>query len=133
MLGLKQMLLVALGGACGSVIRYKVSGLVLHHTTTWQFPLGTFLINVLGCFAIGILGALAEQHDLFSPGTRLLLFTGVLGGFTTFSAFGYETVFLLRRGIIQVALLYSGLSVLVGVVAIVGGMKVVELLWRNHH
>lgn len=65
MLGFKQILVVAIGGACGSVVRYKLSGLVMHQTPTWQFPLGTFLVNVLGCFAIGILGALAEHHDLF--------------------------------------------------------------------
>jgi CrcB protein len=133
MLGLKEMLFVALGGACGSVVRYKLSGFVMHQTPSWQFPLGTFMVNVIGCLAIGILGALVEYHDLFSPNSRLLLFTGLLGGFTTFSAFGYETVFLLRRGLIQVASLYIILSLLVGIVAIFGGIALVNLLWRNHH
>ena len=133
MLGLKEILIVALGGACGSVVRYKLCGVIMHQTPTWEFPWGTFLVNILGCLAIGILGALVEYHDLFSPSTRLLLFTGVLGGFTTFSAFGYETVFLLRRGLIQTALFYVLLTVLGGVAAIFGGLKLVNLLWRTHH
>ena len=89
----KQLVLVALGGALGSVARYKLGGVVLHHTQSWDFPLSTFSINVIGCFLIGLLAALVEHHDLFSPPVRLLLSTGLLGGFTTFSAFGYESMF----------------------------------------
>jgi CrcB protein len=95
---MKAMLLVALGGAIGSVARYKLSGLVLHHTIDWRFPAGTFAVNVVGCLAAGVLAGLAERHELISAEARLLLFTGVLGGFTTFSAFGLETMFLMRRG-----------------------------------
>ena len=95
---MKGMLLVALGGAIGSLARYKLSGLVLHHTIDWRFPAGTFAVNVIGCMVAGVLAGLAERHDLLGPEARLLLFTGVLGGFTTFSAFGLETMFLLRRG-----------------------------------
>ena len=110
---MKGMLLVALGGAVGSVARYKLSGLVLHHAIDWRFPAGTFAVNVLGCLAAGVLAGLAERHDLLSPEARLLLFTGVLGGFTTFSAFGLETMFLLRRGETWIA----GANVLGSVVA----------------
>ncbi|HUP30319.1 MAG TPA: fluoride efflux transporter CrcB [Usitatibacter sp.] len=92
------MLLVALGGAIGSVARYQLSGLVLRHTVDWRFPAGTFVVNVAGCLVAGVLAGLAEKHDLISADARLLLFTGVLGGFTTFSAFGLETMHLLRRG-----------------------------------
>src|SRR6266478_5047230 len=101
---LKQAVIVALGGALGSVARYKFGGFVLHHTQTWNFPVSTFCVNLLGCFAIGMLSALVEHHDLFSLSPRSFLFTGVLGGFTTFSAFGYESAFLLRRGMQSVAL-----------------------------
>ena len=110
---MKGILLVALGGAIGSVARYKLSGLVLHHTTDWRFPAGTFAVNVLGCLVAGVLAGLAEKHDLLSADARLLLFTGVLGGFTTFSAFGLETMFLLRRGDLWIA----GANVLGSVVA----------------
>jgi CrcB protein len=97
MLVLKQILIVAVGGAVGSVARYKIGGFALHHTQAWDFPLSTFCVNALGCFFIGVLAALVEHHDLFSSSTRLFLFTGLLGGFTTFSAFGYESAFLKAR------------------------------------
>src|SRR5687767_13197062 len=100
---MKPILLVALGGALGSVARYKLGGWVLHHTVDWKFPAGTFAVNLLGCAVAGVLAGLVERHNLFSPQTRLFLFTGLLGGFTTFSAFGLETMLLLRRGHLLVA------------------------------
>ena len=133
MLGIKEIAIVALGGAVGSAARYKFGGLVLHHTQSWQFPVSTFTVNLLGCLAIGVLGALAEHHDFFSPLVRLLLFTGILGGFTTFSAFGYETFFLLRRGLFSVASCYVLLSVVCGLAGVFAGMKLVDLLWPAHH
>ena len=133
MLGLRHVLPVALGGALGAVARYKVGGMVLHRTEGWNFPVSTFSINVAGCLVIGVLAALVEHHDLLSPATRLFLFTGVLGGFTTFSAFGYETVFLVRRGFSQVSLLYVMLSVVCGIAAVAAGLKLVDLLWPARH
>jgi CrcB protein len=67
MFGMKQLFMVALGGAIGSVARYKLGGFALHHTPAWNFPLSTFGVNVLGCFIIGAVAALVEHHDLFSP------------------------------------------------------------------
>src|SRR5438046_3631623 len=131
MLGFKQLIIVAFGGAIGSMLRYKLGGLALHHTQGWDFPVSTFSINIAGCFAIGILAALVEHHDLFSPSVRLLLFTGLLGGFTTFSAFGYEGVFLLRRGLVPIAAVYLSLSVLCGLAAVFVGMKLVDQFWPS--
>ena len=91
MFGAKQAIMVALGGALGSVARYKLGGFVLRHALASPFPVSTFCVNLLGCLVIGVLAALVEHHDLFSMETRAFLFTGVLGGFTTFSAFGYES------------------------------------------
>ena len=119
---MKAILLVALGGAVGSVARYKLSGYVLHHTIDWRFPAGTFAVNVLGCLVAGVLAGLAEKHDLLSPDARVLLFTGVLGGFTTFSAFGLETMHLLKRGDLAVAAANVVLSVLAGLAALWLGM-----------
>lgn len=133
MLGFKQILIVALGGAIGSVARYKLGGLALHHTQAWNFPLSTFGVNVVGCLVIGVLAALVEHHDLFSQSMRLLLFTGLLGGFTTFSAFGYESVFLLRRGLVSVAAGYVLLSIACGLAAVFVGIKVVDQFWPPHH
>ena len=115
---MKQLILVALGGGLGALARYKLGGLVLHHTADWRFPLSTFLVNALGCLVAGVLAGLVERQGMFSPDLRLFLFTGLLGGFTTFSAFGVETVFLLRRGEVGVALAYVVASVLCGVAAL---------------
>jgi CrcB protein len=121
---MKALLLVALGGALGSVARFKLSGLVLQQVPGWRFPLGTFTVNVVGCLVAGVLAGLAERHDMFTPDARLLLFTGVLGGFTTFSAFGLETVHLLRRGDIAIASANIVLSVTAGIAALFIGLAV---------
>jgi len=107
--------LVGLGGALGAIARYLLSGYVLHHSTDWKFPLPTFLVNVLGCLVAGILAGFVVKQEWFSEQHRLFLFTGILGGFTTFSAFGVETVHLLRDGHIGITALYVGLSVVVGI------------------
>ncbi len=124
---MKSILLVALGGAIGSAARFKISGFVLHHTIDWRFPAGTFAVNVAGCLVAGILAGLAEKHDLLSPETRLLLFTGVLGGFTTFSAFGLETIYLIRRGDIAIAGANVVLSVVAGLLALALGLGLASL------
>lgn len=129
----KQILIVALGGALGSIARYKLGGIVLHHTQAWSFPLSTFLVNVLGCLVIGALAALVEHHEFFTADARLFLFTGLLGGFTTFSAFGYESMFLLRRGMSSVCLLYITLSVLCGLAAVFIGYKATDLFPPHRH
>ena len=115
---MRSIFVVALGGAVGSVVRLKLSGWVLHRTIEWRFPLGTFLVNVIGCLVIGILAGYAAKEDLLSPDARLFLFTGLLGGFTTFSAFGLETFYLMRRGDLLVAGIYVVGSVLAGLVAL---------------
>jgi fluoride exporter len=114
---MQQILLVGLGGFLGSI------AFVLHHTMDWRFPLGTFVVNVTGCLVAGLLAGLVERHSVFSPDTRVLLFTGLIGGFTTFSAFGVETVFLLRRGEVAVAIAYVVLSLLCGLGALWLAMK----------
>lgn len=128
---MKQALIVGLGGFIGSIGRYKLGGIILHHSSSWRFPLSTFAVNVIGCFVIGALAALVEHRDLFLPETRLFLFTGVLGGFTTFSAFGYEGVFLLRRGEIGIATAYASLSVLGGLAGVWLAFKLFSL--TGHH
>jgi CrcB protein len=122
---MKAALLVALGGAIGSVARYALSGYVLRHTLDWRFPAGTFTVNVVGCLVAGVLAGLAEKHDVLSPDARLLLFTGLLGGFTTFSAFGLETMHLVKRGDLATASANVALSVLAGLVALWIGMGAV--------
>ena len=120
---MKQVLLVGLGGFIGAVSRYKLGGLVLHHTADWRFPLSTFLVNIVGCFVIGILTGAATRQHFLGPDLRLFLLPGLLGGFTTFSAFGYETFFLMRKGESHIAFSYVLLSVLCGVALVWIGFK----------
>lgn len=111
---MKSMLLVALGGALGSVTRFKLSGWVLHQAANWRFPAGTLAVNLIGCLIAGLLAGMAAKQDIFTADARLFLFTGLLGGFTTFSAFGLETLLLLKRGEAGVAITNVVISVVVG-------------------
>ena len=118
-----KLLLVAAGGAVGSMARYGIGAWVLARTETWAFPLGTFLVNVLGCLIAGALIGVAEYRNFLTPEVRLLVFTGFLGGFTTFSAFGVETVALMERGQYGVAAGYVAASVVCGVGALFAAVK----------
>ena len=124
---MKQMLVVGLGGFLGSIVRFQLGGWILQYSAGGRFPWSTFLINVLGCLTIGLLGGLSERRDCFSSDTRLFLFTGILGGFTTFSAFGYEGVHLLRRSEPAMALFYVSMSVICGLAAVWLGVRLTGL------
>lgn len=93
-----QGVLVGSGGFIGSVLRYAMGGAVHRLLPYSTFPYGTFAVNAAGCLAIGFLAGLAEARQLVGPEMRLFLFIGLLGGFTTFSTFGYETFGLLQDG-----------------------------------
>jgi CrcB protein len=110
--------LVALGGAVGSTCRYYLSSLIAQRVTGGAFPLSTWLVNVLGCLVAGIVLGLSERFQFLSAEARILIFSGILGGFTTFSAFALETVSLLKQGDLFSALLYVFLSVAIGVSAL---------------
>ena len=125
---MKELLIVVAGGGLGSAARYLLSGWVLHRAVYWQFPLGTFVVNVLGCLFVGLLGGLVVKHDALSPELRLFLFTGIAGGFTTFSAFGLETFYLLRKGEVGIAAAYVVLSVIVGMLVLWGGFATTHRL-----
>lgn len=93
-----KVLLAGAGGFIGSALRYSVSGVVQNFSRSIDFPYGTLAVNFLGCLAIGFLSQLAETRGYFTAETRTLVFIGVLGGFTTFSAFSNETMNLWREG-----------------------------------
>ena len=120
-----KVVLVFLGSGVGAVARHKLGGFVLHHLANHRFPFATFLVNVAGCIVAGLIAGAVERHGWFTADTRVFLFTGLLGGFTTFSAFGLETVALLKRGDVSVALAYVALSVLCGMVGLWLGISVV--------
>lgn len=87
---------VGAGGFIGAICRYAMSGLVQKQASLSAFPYGTLSVNLLGCLLIGIVVGLADARQLFGPEFRLFVLIGVLGGFTTYSTFGYETFALLR-------------------------------------
>ncbi len=92
-----KLFLIGAGGFIGSVLRYSLGGFV-HKYFLGLLPYGTLAVNVLGCLIIGFLGELTESRNLFSPELRIFVFIGLLGGFTTFSTFGYETMKLMQSG-----------------------------------
>lgn len=117
-----NILLVGLGGAAGSICRYLASGWVYAALARPEFPYGTLLVNVVGCLCIGFLNEAAEARQILLPHVRPLLVVGFLGGFTTFSAFGFETLELIRDGEMGYAVLNVLLQVLVGLVAVAFGV-----------
>lgn len=123
---IKNILLVGLGGGAGSILRYWCQKWFAEHTVQ-NFPWSTFTVNLTGCFLIGLIYAVAEKTTLLSPQTRLLLITGVCGGFTTFSTFAFENVNLLRSGDMIYFLLYSIGSVVLGITAVFAGIAVIKL------
>ncbi|MEJ2231834.1 MAG: fluoride efflux transporter CrcB [Nitrospirales bacterium] len=96
--GLPQLLWVGVGGFLGSVARFVIAGFFNRLSPILAFPVGTLAVNILGCFLIGLLYGLAESRDILGTDIRIFLFIGVLGGFTTYSTFGFETLALLQDG-----------------------------------
>jgi CrcB protein len=94
---LLNLLLVAIGGALGSVVRYMLSTAILRATGT-LFPLGTFVVNAIGCLVFGAIAGAASQRVQVAPELRVFLLVGVLGGFTTFSSYAFESFSLVRDG-----------------------------------
>lgn len=117
-----KVLLVGLGGGFGTVARYAVGGMIGRLKMGWTFPLETLVINTTGCIVLGLLAGWGETRGVFTPATRAFLFIGVLGGYTTFSTFGYETFQLLRDGQWPAAMLSLCAQVVLGV----GGV------WAGH-
>ena len=122
---IKNILLVGVGGAAGSVARYLCQ-VAINSVYTFRFPLATLLVNVAGCFIIGLLYAMAERTSVLSPQFRLLLGTGFCGGFTTFSTFAFENMDLIRTGDTSYFLLYAFGSLLLGIGAVFAGFFLIR-------
>lgn len=108
-------LAVGLGGFVGAVLRYLVGLIPIKNPSA--FPINTFVINILGAFAIGCIALAASKNENIDPKV-LFLKVGICGGFTTFSTFSLETAELVKNGSVAVAILYVVLSVVVGVLAV---------------
>jgi CrcB protein len=122
----KWLILMA-GGGIGAALRFAFALWVDGRAGT-HLPWGTFAVNAVGCFGIGVVATLADEHTLISPALRLFLVTGVLGGFTTFSAFGMETWQLVEDGRAIAALGNAVAGVCCGVAAVVAGVAVTRSL-----
>jgi fluoride exporter len=121
-------LLIFLGAGLGGIARFLMSTSVQRLANGWIFPLGTFSVNMLGCLLIGLLAQVSDARGIFSAEVRLLIFIGLLGGFTTFSSFGYETVQLMRDGEFLYALANAVLQVVVGLTCVWLGYVLGKLL-----
>jgi CrcB protein len=124
-----RILLVGIGGFAGSVARFWLSGLAQARLGV-GFPFGTLAVNVLGCFAIGALSELGEGRMPISPEVRALLAAGFLGGFTTFSAFGNDTVDLVRARDIPLAAANVAAQIALGLAAVWLGRAVARWMAR---
>lgn len=114
---MNNILLIAIGGAIGSVSRYGCQKWI-YYLYPHPFPVGTFAVNVVGSFLAGLLFALTEKSYLPAPAWSPLLIVGFCGGFTTFSAFSLETLSLLKNGAIISALLYIAASIVAALLAV---------------
>lgn len=123
----KNILLVAVGGAFGSVARYLLSRAV-QHTVLSAFPFGTMTVNVAGCLLIGMICGLGGSGAGMGQGTRVFMVAGFCGGFTTFSTFMNETAQLMRADNIGLAALYVGASVALGLLAVYLGMQITKMI-----
>jgi len=123
---IRQLITVGLGGFIGAIARYSISGFV-HRYYKGDFPAGTLVVNILGCFIIGILMYLMEYRQFFSPNVRLFCTIGILGALTTFSTFGYETFELIKESSIYFALLNVAMNVLLGLMAVIIGWTLARL------
>lgn len=119
--GLINATMVGSGGFLGALLRYGLSGLVQRAIPLTTFPLGTLAVNLLGCLLIGLLAGLAESRQLFRPEVRTFALIGLLGGFTTFSTFGFETFALLRSEEFLRAVINVGLHVVLGLALVWAG------------
>lgn len=125
-----SVLYVALGGAFGSVLRYLLGTWTQSLSKSIDFPYGTLAVNLIGCFVIGFLSQLAESRGAFTPESRAFVFIGILGGFTTFSSFGNETLNLVRDGEMLNALANVGANVILGLMLVWLGRIVAYWIWR---
>ena len=116
----KTLLFIFLGGGAGSLLRYGVQLMLHQRITPFLFPWATLSVNILGSFCIGLFYAWTARFNL-SDDTRLLLTTGLCGGFTTFSTFSHEGMTMLRQGLHGTFILYVTLSILLGVGAAFAG------------
>lgn len=120
---IKHVLVVGLGGALGSMLRYLTTVVTAKYYTA-SFPLATFMVNVAGCFLAGLIFGMITQETTEAQNLKFLLITGFCGGFTTFSAFALENVRLMNSGNAAVAVMYALASIAAGLLAVWIGLVI---------
>jgi CrcB protein len=123
----KTLLLIGIGGGIGSIARFLCQRYI-YILYPVNFPWGTLMVNIVGCFLIGIFYGVSEKGQMMNPEWRLFLTTGLCGGFTTFSSFAYENIGLIRTGNILGFSLYTGASVALGILATYLGILLLKLI-----
>jgi fluoride exporter len=123
----KMFFIVGLGSFIGGGLRFLAQQFITKQFPS-PFPYGTMLVNIMGCFIIGLIFALSEKADIISPGMKLFLATGFCGGFTTFSSFSLENYGLLRDGQFLYVFAYVGLSVFIGFLATYLGILLIKTI-----
>jgi CrcB protein len=124
---IKTLLLIGTGGFLGSISRFLASRFIQNIFPS-AFPFGTFLVNISGCFLIGLIYGFSEKSSLVSSEWKMFLAVGFCGGFTTFSTFANENLALLRDGEFLHFLMYTGLSVILGITATFIGVIITKIL-----
>ncbi len=125
-----KIFLVGVGGFIGATLRYLISGYVQGLTQSVAFPHGTLVVNITGCFLIGILSYLVETQAGMTPEMRLLLMVGILGSFTTYSTFSAETMNLLQEQRFFLGLMNIGTHLVLGLSAVLLGRFAIISIWR---
>jgi len=125
-----NIILVAVGGSLGTLARYGLSTYIARQVGP-AFPWGTLVINLTGCFVIGLLFALGFERDVLGPSARLALMTGFCGGYTTFSTYALESINFARAGTIGVTIANVVASTLGGLALVVAGMWLGRVLFRG--
>jgi fluoride exporter len=124
---LQKYLLIAFGGALGSIARYWVGATIANRMGT-KFPFGTFVINIIACAIIGFSLTLLARREELNPAWRFLVPVGFIGAFSTFSAYEWETFSTMRTGAYLLAVLYAFGSLVLGLAAVWGGSVIGEIL-----
>lgn len=118
---IRTLLLIAIGGGIGSVLRY-LTAVVVQKYYSAVFPLATFLTNIIGCLLIGLFVGWLDKNQLANGNHKWFFITGFCGGYTTFSTFGFDNYSLLQNNQSFIALLYIGTSIFIGLAAVWLGM-----------
>jgi CrcB protein len=126
---MSKILIVGVGGFIGAIARYVLSG-IIHRLFGPEFPVGTIVVNIIGCFVLGAIIFVGQHYHLLSPHVRLFVGVGLIGAFTTFSTFGHETLNLIHGGEVLLATANIFGNVALGIAAVWFGYSLLQVLHR---